>query len=74
MSKIKEEVISFAQTFITLFLSTVSLAISQMSVESLSDYHTYTTSFVVGLVVSAARTALKLAWQKTLPASIGGKG
>ena len=72
MEKLKTEAISFAQTFVTLFLSTLSLGISQMSTEALMDWDTYTTSFIVGLIVSAARTAVKLAWQQTLPESIGG--
>lgn len=72
MSKIKTEVISFVQTFLATFLSVISISITQLPVETLSNPQTYKASFIAGLLISAVRTALKMTWQKTLPESVGG--
>jgi len=68
----KENIVSFAQTFLSVFLTTLITIISQVPLETLMDYSTYTTSFLIGIVVATARQTLKVLWQKFLPVSVGG--
>lgn len=70
MSKFKIEVISFAQTFLSSFLTVLAIAISQFNAEDYAEF--LSSSFWAGVILASARTAIKMAWRKTLPESIGG--
>lgn len=70
MEKFKIEAISFAQTFVSSFFTIVAVTISQVSPDNYSQFAT--NGFWASIILSSARTAVKLTWQKTLPVSIGG--
>lgn len=70
---IKLQAISFAQTFVASFLSILGVAVFQVSPEVLANPNNWVISAVGGAIFAAVRAALKMAWQKTLPVSIGGK-
>lgn len=69
----KEEVISFLQTFSAFFVVELGYQVSQVSFDKIMNGDVLTWAFVIGLVVAAARSAVKLAWQKIMPVSLGGK-
>jgi len=71
--KIKLEAISFAQTFVTLFLAQVGLMAAQIPLDQLLSGEAFTAAVLVGLFSAAARSALKAAWEKTMPIKLGGK-
>lgn len=69
---IKSHVVSFAQTFISTFLVTLSAIVTQVPYETLSDPTAWSKGAITACIFSLARTALKIAWEKTLPVSVGG--
>ena len=69
----KEEFISFLQTFTAFFVIEMGYQISQVSFDQIISGEVLTWAFVIGLVVAAVRSAIKLAWQKVMPISFGGK-
>lgn len=60
----KAHLISFAHTFVASFLTTLGTAILLIPQDTWSSPSTWTTSFVVSLVLSALRTAVKMASEK----------
>jgi hypothetical protein len=73
MSKFKLEAISFAQTFVTLFVIDIALAFAQIPADQVLSGEVFTGAVLVGIVSAAARSALKVAWEKFLPKALGGK-
>lgn len=73
MQKFKTEAISFAQTFVSLFLTTVGAQIVLIPHEQLLSGEAFTGAFIVGLVSAAARSALKAAWERVMPVKLGGR-
>ena len=71
--KIKLEFVSFAQTFVSSLLSILGVAVFQVSPEVLANPNNWVISAIGGAIFAAVRSALKVAWEKTLPVSIGGK-
>lgn len=72
MTKLKLEVISFIQTFLTLFLIDLAVAIKQYGPEAFLNPANWTVATVIGVVSAVGRSAFKAAWQKWMPSSIGG--
>lgn len=60
----KDHIISFAQTFASSFITSVITLISVIPADTLFTPTTWTSSFVAGIVLAAARTAVKVAWPK----------
>lgn len=73
MSYIKEHLISFAITFLTTFLTTLSYAIAAIPHDQITDGQVFTTSFFVGLILAAVRSAGKTAWERLMPLRYGGR-
>lgn len=70
MEKFKLEAISFAQTFGATFLTAVGTTIISVPV---TDYgQLLTNGFWASTFLAAVRVALKFAWQRLLPESVGG--
>ena len=73
MEKFKLEAISFAQTFVALFLFDVAFSLQQVPLDQLVSMKNFNTAFFLGIVAASARSALKVAWQKFMPVKLGGK-
>ena len=73
MEKFKLEAISFAQTFVTVFLIDIGIALSQIPVSEIVSGKVFTVAFLTSVLFAASRSALKVAWEKIMPLKLGGK-
>jgi hypothetical protein len=73
MNNYKIQAVSFAQTFLASFVLYIGTAISELPIDRVMSGEVFGQSIVIGLIVAAARAALKVAWEKAMPVSLGGK-
>ena len=73
MEKFKLEAISFAQTFVALFLADIAFTLAEIPVSEILSGEVLTGAFVVGIISASIRSALKASWQKFMPVKLGGK-
>lgn len=70
---IKLHLVSFGQTFVVGFILDLGIALKQVPVDQLLSGHVLTSAFILGIVLGAGRSALKVAWEAFLPKVLGGK-
>ncbi len=73
MEVIKLKAISFAKTFVALFVLQICYAISQIPFEQVVSGEVLQGTLIVGLIAAASRSAADLAWEKIMPVKLGGK-
>lgn len=73
MEKFKIELVSFGQTFVSLFLLDLAVAVSNVGIENILSGVVLTNAFFVGLLSGAIRSAAKATWEKYMPVALGGK-
>lgn len=73
MSETKLKLISFLQTFLSSFVTILGGLILTVNPAILTSPQAWTITAVWAVVLGALRTALKMAWEKSMPLSFGGK-
>lgn len=70
--ELKLKAVSFAQTFVSALLTVLGGAFLTVDPSVLLNPQAWTTASIMAVVLAAVRVALKMAWEKTMPAAFGG--
>lgn len=69
----KSHVISFIQTFLATLLLLAGEVVTGLTGEQIADANFWKGGAAVALLLAILRSAVRVAWETTLPKAIGGK-